>query len=56
MKHFVCTGDCEGESSAPGVCQAEGCTKEGEKLTACVCEDSLHEEAHASKGESEKTE
>jgi len=45
MKHFICTGGCEGESSIPGVCQAEECKKEGEPLIACNCENSLHEEA-----------
>ncbi|MDO8619731.1 MAG: hypothetical protein Q7R64_00080 [bacterium] len=44
MQHFVCTGGCDGESSTPGVCQSEGCEKEGEPLTACSCEDGLHEE------------
>lgn len=45
MKHFICTGGCEGESSTPGVCQAEGCVKEGEPLIECNCEDGLHREA-----------
>ena len=45
MTHFICTGGCEGESSNPGVCQAEDCKKEGEPLTECSCEDSLHEDA-----------
>jgi len=44
MAHYICTGGCDGESSTPGVCQAEGCAKEGEPLTECACEDSLHEE------------
>ena len=47
MQHFVCTGGCGGESSTPGVCQSEGCKKEGEELTACSCENGLHEETEA---------
>lgn len=42
MKHFVCTGGCAGESSNPGVCQAEDCKKEGEPLIPCDCADGLH--------------
>ena len=53
MNHYVCTGGCDGESSAPGVCQAEGCKKEGEPLTLCACEDSLHEEAEEASSEKE---
>lgn len=49
MTHYVCTGDCEGESSNPGLCQGEGCTKEGEPLVECNCEDGLHEEAEGEK-------
>lgn len=45
MKHFVCNGGCDGEASVPGVCLAEGCEKEGEPLTPCVCEDGLHEDS-----------
>lgn len=40
--HYVCTGDCAGEADRAGVCQAEGCTHEGEALTGCDCEDGLH--------------
>ncbi len=55
MQHFVCTGGCDGESSVPGVCQAEGCEKEGEQLTPCACEDGLHEEAeNASEGKGDE--
>lgn len=53
MKHFICTGSCEGEASNPGVCQAEDCKKEGEPLIECDCEDGLHKEA---KKEDEDTE
>ena len=44
MNHFVCTGDCGGESEKPGVCQATGCTKEDQPLEECTCEDGLHED------------
>lgn len=55
MQHFVCTGGCDGEASTPGVCQSEGCKKEGEELLACTCENGLHAEATV-KGENEDTE
>ena len=44
MTHYICTGGCEGESSTPGVCQADDCKKVGEELTPCSCEDGGHEE------------
>jgi len=44
MKHFVCTGDCAAEASKAGVCQTEGCDREGETLTECNCEDGIHDE------------
>ncbi len=53
MTHYICTGDCEGESSVPGVCQGEGCTKEGEPLVACTCEEGRHEEAYMKKDDEE---
>ena len=45
MKHYVCKGDCEGESKTPGVCEADLCDKKGESLIACECDDGLHEDA-----------
>ena len=53
MKHYICTGGCEGESNTPGVCQAEECKKEGEPLTPCDCEDGLHEGAEEKNEEEE---
>lgn len=52
MKHYVCTGECGGESENPGVCQDETCSRHSEPLMACSCGDGLHKEvlAHA-KGE-----
>ncbi|PIQ91471.1 MAG: hypothetical protein COV70_03510 [Parcubacteria group bacterium CG11_big_fil_rev_8_21_14_0_20_39_22] len=40
--HYVCTGGCEGESSVPGICDSESCSKHAEQLTLCECEDGLH--------------
>jgi len=54
MRHYICTGGCAGESSAPGVCQAEECKKEGEQLTPCDCADGLHEGAGREKEEEEE--
>jgi hypothetical protein len=42
MKHYICTGDCGGESGRAGVCKTEGCTKEGDALLECECDDGLH--------------
>jgi hypothetical protein len=42
MTHYVCSGDCGGESETPKLCDAADCTKEGEPLTACNCSDGLH--------------
>ncbi|MEK7181219.1 MAG: hypothetical protein AAB738_02715 [Patescibacteria group bacterium] len=44
MTHYVCTGDCHGESPRPGTCQAKDCGKFGEPLEPCECEDGLHME------------
>lgn len=45
MAHYVCTGSCDGESDNLGVCESEYCTKEGQPLVACSCEDGAHEDA-----------
>ena len=50
MTHYICTGGCEGQSSTPGVCQAEDCKKEGEPLLPCDCADGTHEEAQEENG------
>lgn len=42
MMHYVCTGDCGGESEKAKVCDAEGCSKEGQPLSECDCADGLH--------------
>jgi len=39
MKHYICTGECGGISEKPGVCQAEICSKKGQPLTECDCEE-----------------
>lgn len=42
MKHYICTGECGGVSDNPGTCQAEDCSKHGEPLVACNCNDGEH--------------
>ena len=42
MTHYVCTGDCGGESEKPKVCETEGCSKEGQQLSECDCADGIH--------------
>ena len=45
MAHYVCTGTCGGESDSPKVCEADGCSKEGQPLVSCDCTDGLHDGA-----------
>jgi hypothetical protein len=40
--HYACDGECGGVSDEPGQCQAESCSRHGEDLSACDCEDGLH--------------
>jgi len=42
MKHYICTGGCEGVSDTPGTCQAIACPKYGQPLTTCDCADGKH--------------
>jgi hypothetical protein len=42
MKHFICTGGCEGVSDKPGTCQAKDCPDYGKPLKECDCEDGEH--------------
>lgn len=39
MKHYICTGGCGGVSEKPGICTAEVCSKKGQPLTECDCEE-----------------
>ena len=43
MQHFVCAGDCAGENNKGGMCETEGCSKEGQPLVECNCEDGFHQ-------------
>jgi hypothetical protein len=40
--HYICLGDCGGETAKAGVCKAPGCTDEGRPLKKCECEDGAH--------------
>lgn len=42
MKHFICTGGCEGVSDKPGACQAESCPLHKHMLQECDCKDEGH--------------
>jgi len=42
MKHYICTGGCEGMPDKPGTCQAKTCPKHGKPLTECDCRDAKH--------------
>ena len=44
MTHYVCTGDCGGVSDEAKSCDAEDCSKYGEPLTECNCDDGKHNE------------
>jgi hypothetical protein len=41
--HYVCTGDCGGISPTPKVCEDATCSKSGEPMIPCSCDDGLHE-------------
>jgi len=56
MAHYICTGGCGGESDSPGVCEAEDCSKHGQPLEPCECEDGLHEGMAEMPGEEKATE
>ncbi|OGY96968.1 MAG: hypothetical protein A2122_00020 [Candidatus Liptonbacteria bacterium GWB1_49_6] len=43
MEHYICTGGCNAVSETPGTCQDEDCSKRGEPLDLCECEDGEHE-------------
>ncbi len=45
MSHYACTGSCKGANSQPGLCEAQFCSKEGQSLISCNCEDGMHENA-----------
>jgi len=34
--HYICTS-CQGVSEIPKSCETEGCSKNGDALTACDC-------------------
>ncbi len=46
MTHYICTGECHGESKTSGVCQADDCSKRGLPLLSCDCEDWHHDEIY----------
>lgn len=44
MKHYICTGGCEGVSIEPGSCKADSCPKHEHPLIECDCFDGKHAE------------
>jgi len=42
MEHYICTGTDKGVSDTLGVCGGEGCSKQGEELIPCDCQDGKH--------------
>lgn len=46
MKHYICTGGCQGVAEKPGTCQTEGCLKHKHPLTECGCKDGKHQEVY----------
>ncbi len=44
MTHYICTGECNGISEQPGMCQAIDCSKHDEPLVTCECTDDQHNE------------
>jgi hypothetical protein len=47
MKHFICTGECEGVSDQPGTCQSKECSLHNQPLVECKCTDGKHKEIKA---------
>ncbi len=43
MKHYICTGGCEGISDKPGICQDVSCPNHGQPLADCDCADGRHQ-------------
>ncbi len=44
QEHYVCTGTCGGVAGEAKICATGGCSKEGEPLMACTCQDMSHED------------
>lgn len=42
MNHYICSGECQGVSDKPGVCQADTCPKHNQPLIECDCSDNKH--------------
>ncbi len=40
MEHYICTGDCNGVSQNPGLCQDKSCSKHNKPLIFCDCDTS----------------
>ncbi|OGK20230.1 hypothetical protein A3C23_03290 [Candidatus Roizmanbacteria bacterium RIFCSPHIGHO2_02_FULL_37_13b] len=51
MKHYICTGGCQGVSDVPGTCQAKDCVKHGQPLNECECTDDLHQKPDQSENQ-----
>ncbi len=39
--HYICP-ECGGVAEQPKVCETEGCSREGEPLQMCDCQDGQH--------------
>lgn len=45
MKHYICTGGCQGVTEKPNAtCQAKDCSKHEHPLLPCECTDNKHTE------------
>lgn len=44
MKHYICTGECNGKAEMPGVCGSSTCSKGNHPLIECKCEDGMHKD------------
>ncbi len=43
MKHYVCKGECRGESAEKKACGMKSCSRFGKELSECDCVDGQHE-------------
>ena len=44
MTHYVCTGNCGGVSDHEKNCDTQSCSRFGQPLKECHCQDGKHEE------------
>lgn len=54
MTHYICAGECEGESEELGICHSDECSLKGVVMLECSCDDGKHERVRALYEEAQK--